>query len=68
MAIGNAVERGSMVYIYDENMREIASVPAGNGPDVGLKGYTGSRVNVRRGQMIYSYDDKGRQVGSIPAR
>jgi hypothetical protein len=68
MAIGNAVERGSFVYIYDENNRQIATVPAGNGGSDGLKGYTVSRVNVQRGSFIYSYDEKGRQVGTIPAR
>lgn len=67
MAIGNAVQRGSMVYIYNEKNQQVASVSAGNGPNDGLKGYTGSRVNVRRGNMIYSYDERGCQVGSISA-
>lgn len=68
MAIGNAVQRGSFVYVYDENNRQIASIPAGSGKDDGLKGYTGSTVNVRRGSFIYTYDEKGRQKGSTPAR
>jgi hypothetical protein len=68
MAIGNAVQRGSSVFIYDEKNRQITSIPAGTGPDDGLKGYTSSRVNVRRGSTIFSYDEKGRQVGSTPAR
>lgn len=68
MAIGNAVERGSYVYIYDEKGRQTAVVSTGSGRDDGLKGYTSSRVNVRRGPYIVSYDERGRQVGTAPAR
>jgi hypothetical protein len=68
MAIGNAVQRGSFIYIYDEKGRQIASVGAGSGPKDGLTGYTSSTVNVRRGSFIYSYDERGRQISSTPAR
>jgi hypothetical protein len=68
MAIGNAVERGSLIYAYDEKNHQIFTVPAGSGPDDGLRGYTASRVNVKRGSLIYSYDERGRQVGTTPAR
>jgi hypothetical protein len=68
MAIGNAVQRGSMVYIYDEKGRQTGSVSAGTGPDHGLHGYTGSSVSVRRGSMIYVYDERGRQISSASAR
>jgi len=64
MAIGNAVQRGSFVYIYDDNNRQKAVVPAGSGSNDGLKGYTMSQVNVQRGSFIYSYDENGRQTGS----
>ena len=67
MAIANAVERGGFVYVYDENNRQIFTVPAGNGGKDGLTGYTNSRVNVRRGSFIYSYDQTGRQVAAVPA-
>ena len=50
MAIGTAVQRGGLVYIYDEKNRQTSTVPAGSGPNDGLQGYTGSRVNVRRGR------------------
>jgi len=53
MAIGNAVQRGTVIYIYNDNNNLIGSVPAGNGPNDGLKGYTPSRVNVQRGSLIY---------------
>ena len=68
MAIGNAVQRGRTVYVYDEKNQQIFTTHAGNGPDDGLKGYTSSRVNVRRGSTIYSYNEKGSQVGTTSAR
>lgn len=68
MAIGNAVQRGSWIYIYDEKGRQIASISAGSGKDDGLTGYTSSTVNVRRGSWIYTHDEKGRQISSTPAR
>lgn len=67
MAIGNAVQRGDFVYIYDEKGHATASVPAGGEPKDGLKGYTSSTVNVRRGDFIYSHDEHGRAIGSTPA-
>lgn len=68
MAIGNAVQRGSFVYVCDERNRQISTIPTENGKDDGLKGYTGSTVNVRRGAFIYTYDEKGRQTGTTSAR
>jgi hypothetical protein len=68
MAIGNAVQRGSFVYIYDEKGHQSGSVSAGSGDEDGLKGYTSSTVNVRRGSFIYTYDEKGHQISSTSAR
>lgn len=68
MAIGNAVQRGSFVYVYDESGRQRAAVSAGTGPNDGLKGYIANRVNVQRGSFINSYDEQGRQVGATSAR
>lgn len=68
MAIGNAVERGGSVYIYDEKGCQTAAVSAGTGPNDGLKGYTSSRVNIQRGGTIYSHDERGHQVGAVGAR
>ncbi|NLD98611.1 MAG: hypothetical protein GX640_01945 [Fibrobacter sp.] len=55
MAIGNAVQRGNFVYIYNEKGVQTGSASAGNGPNDGLKGYTSSTVNIRRGNFIYSH-------------
>jgi hypothetical protein len=63
--IVTAVQRGSQVYVYGPNQRQLCSVFAGNGPNDGLKGFTSSTVSVRRGSTIYVYDAKGRQVSSV---
>ncbi|MBV1700609.1 MAG: hypothetical protein KGQ46_02170 [Hyphomicrobiales bacterium] len=68
MAIGNAVQRGTLVYVYDEKGRQLFCVGAGTGPKDGLTGYTSSTVNVRHGSTIYSYDVHGRQISMTSAR
>ena len=67
MSIGNAVQRGTVVYVYDENNRQIFTVSAGYSGDRGLIGYSSGTVNVQRGKIIYTYNDKGRQVGTTHA-
>ena len=64
MAIGNAVQRGTLVYVYDEKGRQLFSVGAGTGPKDGLTGYASSTVNVRHGSIIYTYDVHGRQIST----
>ena len=68
MAIGNAVQRGSTIYIYDEKGYQTGTVSAGSGPHDRMHGYTGGSVSVRRGSTIYIYDERGRQTGSTAAR
>lgn len=68
MAIGNAVQRGAFVYVYDERNRHTATIPSGSGRDDGLKGYTSSTVNIRRGAFIYTYDERGHHKATTPAR
>jgi hypothetical protein len=68
MGIGNVVQRGSCIYIYDDKGRQAASIVGGGGrPGDGLKGYTSTTVNVQRGSVIYTYDEKGRQINSVIA-
>lgn len=64
MAIANAVQRGTIVYIYDEKGRQVGTVSAGDG----LHGFTSGSISIRRGTMIYIYDEKGRQTGTTSAR
>lgn len=68
MAISSAVRRGSFVYVYDEKGRQLTALPAGNGLEDGLQGYTGATVSVRRGSFVYTHDEKGRQALAAPAR
>jgi hypothetical protein len=69
MAIGNAIQKGSLVYVYDEKGRQIASISAGNAAKGDrLTGYTSTTVNVKKGSLIYTYNEKGRQISSKSAR
>ena len=67
MAIGNAVQRGHVVFVYDEKNQQVTTLPAGSGPNDGLKGYTGSSVNIQRGDIIITYNEKGLQTGIMRA-
>lgn len=67
MPIGNVVQRGTSIYIYDEHGHNIASINASDKPGEGLKGYTSSTVNVQRGGTIYTYDEKGHMTGAVNA-
>ncbi|OYY38320.1 MAG: hypothetical protein B7Y08_23135 [Rhodospirillales bacterium 24-66-33] len=62
MAIATAVQKGTMVYVYDAKGRQLS---VHNGV---LHGYTGGSVSVKRGTMIYTYDEKGRQISVTSAR
>jgi hypothetical protein len=65
MSIGNAVQRGSNVFIYNEKGQQTGTVLVNVGSEDGLKGYTSSNVNIRRGSYIISYDETGRQISSV---
>ena len=68
MAIGNAVQRENLVFIYDEKGVQTGTVSANTaGPEDGLKGYTSSAVNVRTGSYIFSYDERGTQINMTSA-
>lgn len=64
MAIGHAVQRGTLIYVYDQNGRQLTSISApGRWPDDGLKGYTASTIHIQKGTLIYSYDESGHAMG-----
>ena len=55
MAIGTATQRGSTVYVYDEQ-GHLKFTQNGE-----LHGYTSTTVSIRRnGNTTYVYDDNGR--------
>jgi hypothetical protein len=66
MAIEIAVQRGSLIYVYDEKGRRLTSLLEGKGPKDGLQGYTSSTVSARRSSLIYTYE-RGRRLSSTLA-
>lgn len=67
MPISAAVERGSVIYVYDEKGMLITSFPGSTAPGDGLQGYTSSTVSIKRCGVIYIYNEKGMLVSSVPA-
>ena len=59
MAIGSAIERGSLICVYDQHGITLFSKARGSGAKDGLLGFTGTSVTVRFGSIIYTYDEKG---------
>ena len=60
--IGSAMERGSLIVVYDEKGMSLFSKAKGSGPQDGLLGFTGSTVTVRFGSVIYTYGERGQTV------
>ena len=67
MAIGSAIERGSLICVYDERGHYVVPKARGSGPKDGLLGFTGSTVTVRFGSIIYTYDEHGMTIYSKAA-
>jgi hypothetical protein len=65
--IGSAIERGSLIYVYDERGMTLFSKARGSGANDGLMGFTGSTVTARYGSIIYTYDEKGMTLYSKAA-
>ncbi|SEB00786.1 hypothetical protein SAMN05660964_03129 [Thiothrix caldifontis] len=70
MSIGYAVQKGTLIYIYDHNGKQITSVSApGRWPEDGLKGFSPNAINVQKGTLIYHYDETGHMIGRpLPAQ
>jgi hypothetical protein len=62
MAIGSALERGSLICVYDEHGITLFQKVRGSGPTDGLLGFTSSTVTARYGSTIYIYDDRGMTI------
>lgn len=60
--IATAIQRGSLVYAYNEKGALLCNVSGE------LYGFTGSTISVRRGSMIYVYNEKGSLLSSKSAR
>ena len=57
--IGSAIERGSLIQVFDEHGMTLFSKARGSGAKDGLLGFTGSTVTARYGSVIYTYDEHG---------
>jgi hypothetical protein len=65
--IGSAIERGSLIHVYDERGMTLFSKAKGSGPHDGLLGFTCSTVTARYGSIIYTDDEKGMTLFSKAA-
>lgn len=64
MAISKAVQRGTLIYIYDQDGQAVTSISApSRWPTDGLKAYTASSISVQKGSLLYAYNKQGRQMG-----
>lgn len=67
MAISKAVQRGTLIYIYDQNGEAVTSISAPSRlPTDGLKAFNSQGISVQKGSLLYSYDKHGRQTGITP--
>ena len=64
MPIANAIQRGTVIYVYNEKNQQLFAKATGQGPSDGLKGYTSHSVNIQRGHVIYTYNEKGVQTSA----
>jgi hypothetical protein len=67
MTIGSAIERGSLICVYDQHGITLFQKAKGSGPKDGLLGFTGSTVTARYGSIIYTYDEHGMTIYSKAA-
>ena len=67
MAIGNVMEKGNLIYAYDEKNKQLFAKPFNSKNGAKLMGYTNSTVNIKKGNLVYTYDEKGKQISARPA-
>jgi hypothetical protein len=68
MAIGSAVQRGSLVYVYDEKGCRLTSLLAGKGPKDGLQGNTSATVGPLSAPLFHCHADLSNEVNIAPGR
>ena len=62
MAIGSAIERGSLICVYDEHGIRCSRRPGDQAPRTDCSEFTGSTVTARFGSIIYTYDENGMTI------
>jgi hypothetical protein len=60
--IGSALERGSLIVVFDEHGTTLFSKARGSGPNDRLLGFTSSTITVRFGSIIYTYGEHGQTI------
>ena len=58
--IGTVVQKGNIIYVYDEKSYHISLRHVNNGAI--LMGYTGTSYSVRDGDSVFIYDEKSNQI------
>ncbi|ODS93856.1 MAG: hypothetical protein ABS45_00370 [Comamonas sp. SCN 65-56] len=64
MPIANVIQRGPVIYVYNEKNQTLFTKIVGREPTDGVKGYTSSFVNIQMGRVIYTYNEKGATTGT----
>lgn len=62
MAIATVVQRGSVIYVYDEKGHTLFVRGVGSGPNNGLKGYTNTTVTIQLGNVVQTINERGRTL------
>lgn len=57
--IATAIEKGGMVYAYNEKGMQTLVIPTGSGRMIG---FTQSTISIQKGGQIYVFDNTGRIV------
>ena len=65
--IGSVIERGSYIFVYDQQGHVLFSKARGSGTRDGLVGFTGATVTMRFGSIIYTYGEHGETLFSKAA-
>jgi len=64
MPIANVIQRGTVIYVYNEKGQTLFTKTVGSEPTDGVKGYTSSFVNIQRGRVIYTHNEMGATTGT----
>lgn len=63
MAIGNVIpRRGQGIIVFNDKGQQMFTLSGGDEPNYGLRGYTGSTINIQRQGLIYTFNEKGQCI------
>jgi len=61
MPIGNVIQRGKTIYVYNEKNNLLFAKNLTSNPDDEVTGYTNSTVNIQLNETIYTYEGAGQK-------